>query len=163
MTDVRYMEAEKELTAFNCDCGCYIYSATGIRRTFWKMQMTMFMWNVKSYFNYVINYCTYIDDSKTLSIRSSQFLNTNARARAHTHTHTHTHTHKRIHYSTNFSLPPHVCLQKTTLYVPSSNSPNFIRLVAWKDCKIICLHASDVELENNVRSRRRIEWILSVI
>jgi len=133
--------------------GACIYSANGIREAFWKMQMTMVMWHIKSHFNHVINYCTYIDDSKTLSVQSSQLLNTNE----------FTHTHKRIHFSTNFSLPPHVCLQTTTLYVPSSNSRNFIRLVAWKGCKIMYVHASDVEMEENMRSRCRIEWILSVI
>jgi hypothetical protein len=43
MTDFRYIEAEKELTAFDCDYGYCIYSVTAIRRTFLKMQMTVYV------------------------------------------------------------------------------------------------------------------------
>jgi hypothetical protein len=43
MTDVTYIEAEKELTAFDSDYGYCIHFVTGIRRKFWKMQMAMFM------------------------------------------------------------------------------------------------------------------------
>jgi len=43
MTDFRYIEAEKELTAFDCDYGYCIYSVTGIRKTFLKMQMTVYV------------------------------------------------------------------------------------------------------------------------
>jgi hypothetical protein len=43
MTDVRCIEAEKQLTAFDCDYGYCIYSVTGIIRTFLKMQMTVYV------------------------------------------------------------------------------------------------------------------------
>ena len=43
MNDVWYIQAGKELTALDHDCYYCIYSVNGIRRTFWKMQMAVFM------------------------------------------------------------------------------------------------------------------------